>query len=118
MARESTPRALRLAAPTTVMVTSLMIAATIPMLFEPSLHVWSAPKSVAPATHLIDINVADAAQLELLPDIGPALALRIEEDRNRHGAFATLESLGRVKGVGPATLKAIEPYAVVASQPR
>lgn len=49
----------------------------------------------------VDVDVADAATLEALPGIGPALARRLVEDRGRHGPFGSLDGLARVKGVGP-----------------
>jgi competence protein ComEA len=50
----------------------------------------------------IDLDVANAAAIEALPRIGPALARRIVEDREQRGAFGSLEQLERVRGVGPA----------------
>lgn len=58
----------------------------------------------------LDINSADAAQLELLPGIGPALARRIVEDRTEHGPFADLAALDRVKGIGPKTVEKLRPH--------
>ena len=60
----------------------------------------------------IDINVADEAQLCLLPEVGPAVAQRIIQSRETQGPFAKLSDLRRVKGIGPATLAAVEPHAV------
>ena len=56
----------------------------------------------APAPGPVDVDVADAAALEALPYIGPALAARIVEDRTLHGAFGSVEGLQRVRGIGPA----------------
>lgn len=53
---------------------------------------------------LVDINAADAAALESLPGIGPALAARIIAWRDEHGPFASVESLTDVSGIGPATM--------------
>ena len=47
---------------------------------------------------------------ETLPGIGPALALRIEQDRQKNGDFGRFEALDRVKGIGPAKLKKLESY--------
>jgi len=53
------------------------------------------------ATHRIDINTATAAELDLLPGIGPALAKRVIEYRDEHGAFARVDDLILVRGIGP-----------------
>lgn len=57
---------------------------------------------------LIDVNSATQAELELLPDVGPALAKRIIEYRTKHGAFVNLASLDKVTGVGPKTLEKLK----------
>jgi competence ComEA-like helix-hairpin-helix protein len=51
----------------------------------------------------IDVNRADETALQRLPGIGPALARRIVEARTER-PFRSLEDLGRVRGIGPATL--------------
>ena len=53
----------------------------------------------------IDLNLATSAELELLDGIGPKLADRIIADRDKRGSFATVESIRRVKGIGPKTLE-------------
>jgi competence protein ComEA len=58
----------------------------------------------------IDLDHAGAAELELLPRIGPALAARIVADRAAKGPFGSLEALEkRVRGIGPAMAKALSP---------
>jgi competence protein ComEA len=61
----------------------------------------------------IDINAASAAELELLPGIGPSLAQKIIEYRERYGPFTKPEDLLRVSGIGPAKLQAIYDLIVV-----
>jgi competence protein ComEA len=56
----------------------------------------------------IDLNHATAADLELLPGIGPSLAQRIVDDRAAHGAFENLQALQRVHGIGPRTLTRLQ----------
>lgn len=53
----------------------------------------------------VNINTADAAELEGLPGIGPATAAAIVEDRERNGPFAAVDELDRVSGIGPAKLE-------------
>lgn len=57
---------------------------------------------------LVNINLADAAALESLPRIGPALAERIISWRKKHGSFSDLNDLLEVSGIGPAVLAEIE----------
>jgi competence protein ComEA len=57
----------------------------------------------------IDINRARAADLELLPGVGPMLARRIVEQRAAHGRFVAAEDLLRVRGIGPRTLERLRP---------
>ncbi|WP_261663181.1 ComEA family DNA-binding protein [Deinococcus sp. Marseille-Q6407] len=53
----------------------------------------------------LNLNAATREQLEALPEIGPALAERIEAARPLH----SLADLDRVKGIGPAALKQLAP---------
>jgi competence protein ComEA len=55
----------------------------------------------------ININTADAAALELLPGIGPALAQRIVDYRETHGPFVRVEDIMEVSGIGQATFEKI-----------
>jgi competence protein ComEA len=57
----------------------------------------------------LDLNKATAAELELLPGVGPATAKRIVEYRLEHGAFASVDDLDKVKGIGPKTLERLRP---------
>ena len=47
----------------------------------------------------ININTADAAQLQKLPRVGPRLAEKIIEHRKRYGPFRKVEHLLIVEGV-------------------
>ena len=60
----------------------------------------------------IDLDLADADTLALLPGIGPALAGRIVEDRNRLGAFGGIAGLQRVRGIGPSISSGIKPFVI------
>ncbi|HUF09588.1 MAG TPA: ComEA family DNA-binding protein [Rhodothermales bacterium] len=65
---------------------------------------------------LLDINSATITQLIGLPGIGPALAARIIEHREKAGRFARPEDLIKVKGIGPAKLARIQPLITVRRQ--
>ncbi len=52
----------------------------------------------------VNVNTATEAELVSLPGIGPVLAKRIGQHRQRHGRFLTLADLSRVKGVTPKVL--------------
>ncbi len=73
---------------------------------DPSSSISDTPS----AAQLVDINRADAAQLDTLPGIGPALSQRIIEYRQQNGRFETVEELVNVKGIGEKTLEKLKPY--------
>ena len=53
----------------------------------------------AVTTPSVNINRATREELERLPGVGPALAQRIIEHRERHGAFRRVEHLLTVRGI-------------------
>ncbi len=59
----------------------------------------------APTRVLVNVNTADAEELETLTGIGPALAQAIIDYRAGHGAFRSAEDLLLVKGIGEAKLE-------------
>jgi len=73
------------------------------------------PAATGSTGALVNINTATATQLEALPKIGPAIALRIIEYRTQHGPFATLEALMNVKGIGPSTFAALRAFITITS---
>ena len=61
----------------------------------------------------VDINLADAAALESLPEIGPITAARIIAYREANGLFHTTEEIQNVQGIGPKTFEAIKDLITV-----
>lgn len=64
----------------------------------------------------VDLNAATREQLELLPGVGPALADRILEYRQRHGKFTSLQELLDVKGIGQKKFEQIRPLITLGSK--
>lgn len=60
---------------------------------------------------LVNINTADEAQLQEIKGIGPVTAARIVEYRTQHGAFASLDDLVNVPGIGMKTVEKLRPWA-------
>jgi competence ComEA-like helix-hairpin-helix protein len=66
---------------------------------------------------LIDVDKASVAELARLPRVGVALAKVIVADREARGAFASLEGLDRVTGVGPGLLRSLGPHLTFSGAP-
>ncbi len=67
-------------------------------------------------TAILDINHASVEDFATLPGIGPKLAQRIVNFREKHGPFRRVEDLMAIRGVGLKKWKAIRPYIEVRSQ--
>lgn len=52
----------------------------------------------------VAVNEAGADELDALPGVGPAIARRIIEEREKNGPFFFPEDLLNVKGIGEKTL--------------
>lgn len=68
------------------------------------------PTAAAP----VNLNTATAADLAKLPGIGPAVAARIVEYRQKNGSFKKIEELMNVKGIGEKTFLKLKPLVTVA----
>ena len=77
------------------------------------------PRAAVPAAAPVPVDVdhASARELEALPRVGAALAARIVAEREAKGPFGSLDRLrARVKGIGPAMVKTLEPLVVFSSR--
>jgi competence protein ComEA len=93
---------------TGAMVLVLLLAGT-------SNHVRAHVRTQAQTTAapLVNLNTATAADLAKLPGIGPAVAARILEYRQKNGAFKKIEELMNVKGIGEKMFLKLKPLVTV-----
>jgi competence protein ComEA len=63
----------------------------------------------------IDVNHATSEELQKLEGIGPVMAAKIIEERNK-GPFRSPDDLRRVKGIGPKTMEKIRPFLAATAE--
>jgi competence protein ComEA len=61
----------------------------------------------------LNLNTATPKQLEALPGIGPVLAKRIVEFRDRKGGYKRIEELLAIPGVSEKKWKVLRQYLTV-----
>ena len=61
----------------------------------------------------LNLNTATAADLEVLPRVGPVLAQRIVEFRDAQGGFTAVDHLDAVPGIGPVLMETLAPLVTV-----
>ena len=70
-----------------------------------------------PPAKPIDLNAANAKELQELPGVGPVTAQRIIDLREKSGRFKRVEDLLAVRGISQKKLDAMRPYVTVSAQP-
>ena len=93
------------------MATALALAVTL------SAGLASAAAKPAPAGK-VNINSASVEQLGALPGVGPKLAARIVEHRQKSGSFKSVQELMNVKGVGEKNFEKLQPYLTTGEAPK
>ena len=68
-----------------------------------------------PPLHPINLNTANAAQLELVPGIGPSTAEKILQARKSYGSFKDVDDLLAIRGIGQKRLDKMRKYLTVGS---
>lgn len=99
--------------PSTKLALSFLLGAALSLLV---VHVFTGTRWTArpsEARQAIDINRADRKDLLQIPGIGPTLAERIVEHRNRVGGYRDVDELLGVPGVGPSTLETLKTHVAV-----
>jgi len=67
----------------------------------------------SPVAKRVNINTATLAELDTLPQIGPATAQRIVDYRTKNGPFKKIEDLKNVSGIGDVTFEALRDWIIV-----
>ena len=69
-------------------------------------------------TAKVNLNTASVEQLTTLPGVGPKLAARIVEYRQKSGTFRSTQELMNVKGVGEKNFAKIQSWLSVGEAPK
>lgn len=88
-------------------------------------ELWAAGRNTPPGGPLsaassesVDVNQADGEQLQTIRGIGPAIAARIVQERERRGLFQSLDEVkARVPGIGPNNLARMRAAGLAVSAP-
>jgi competence protein ComEA len=75
-----------------------------------------APAKPTPAAQ-VNINTASADQLEGLPGVGPKMAARIIDYRQKNGGFKKIEDLMNIQGIGEKNFLKLKPL-ITLGQPK
>jgi competence ComEA-like helix-hairpin-helix protein len=73
----------------------------------------AAPPAPVADPRPLDLNRASSDEISRLPGVGPSLARRIVEERNRRGRFESSENLRGILGMGPKKLAALREHVTV-----
>jgi competence ComEA-like helix-hairpin-helix protein len=94
-------RILKLAAAVILMFFALFGCAKVPQ------QVLTVEIKEKDASHRLNLNTATAEEIEKLPDIGPKLALRVVEYRERFGPFRDASQVILVRGMSDQRFRKI-----------
>jgi comEA protein len=86
----------------------------------PSIAAQTKPQTSARSstTQVVNINTASAAEFEALPGIGPKMAARIIEYRQKNGPFKKVEELMNVRGLGEKNFLKLKAQLTIGAPPK
>ena len=98
------------------------VAWTVPVSASQDAKAPARSAKLAPSSLVVNVNTASAAEFEALPGIGPKLAARIIDYRQKNGPFKKIEDLMNVQGLGEKNFLKLKPQltlggAKAAAQP-
>ena len=99
-----------------MMIRTMMAAIAAVALSATALSAQSkapAPKPTATAAAPVNLNTATAEQLATIPGVGPKMAERIIDYRQKNGGFKKIEDLMNVSGVGEKSFLKMKPLITV-----
>jgi competence protein ComEA len=99
-----------------MMIRMMMAAIAAIALSAPALSAQSkapAPKPAATAAAPVNLNTATAEQLATIPGVGPRMAERIIDYRQKNGGFKKVEDLMNVSGVGEKSFLKMKPLITI-----
>ncbi len=73
------------------------------------------PQAKTPANP-INLNTATVTELEELPGVGPAIAARIVEYRQKNNGFKKLEDVMNVRGIGEKLFLKLKPMITITTK--
>ena len=71
-----------------------------------------------PPLHPVNLNTANAAELQQVPGIGPSTADKILQARKTYGTFKSVDDLQAIRGIGPKRLEKMRKYLTVGKAPQ
>ena len=93
-----------------------IVTAGLGLVLALSLFGGTAQAAKAQPVGKVNINSATAQQLEALPGVGPKLAARIVEYRQKAGGFKSAQELMNVKGIGEKNFEKIQPHVMTSGE--
>lgn len=94
-------------------VGALAAAIVLGLVLQPLFSLQAGSKS---SDQKININTAQAEELQKLPRVGPAIAQRIIDYRKENGNFKRIEDIMKVRGIGEKVFEQLKGLITVGAE--